>query len=91
MHKSVPAHFNCPNCDALYQLVKTEAGPKTFDRWVTCRACGGPLRAREGEFVLKYFLLREAARRRKYARRPPDARGVIGITRGWKDCDPGVL
>jgi hypothetical protein len=38
---------------------------QTFGRWVTCRACGGPLPAREGEFVLKYFLLRKAARRHK--------------------------
>ena len=22
-------HFNCPNCDGLYQVVKTEAGPET--------------------------------------------------------------
>jgi len=40
--------FSCPNCNALYQLVKTEAGPETDDREITCRACGGPLPARDG-------------------------------------------
>jgi hypothetical protein len=60
-----PAAFNtftCPNCNALYQLVKGEAGPETVDSALTCRACGGPLPGREGEFVLKYFLLRQAER-----------------------------
>jgi hypothetical protein len=32
---------------------------------ITCRACGSPLSGREGKFVLKYFLLREAIRRRR--------------------------
>jgi hypothetical protein len=38
-----------PDCNALYQIVKIEAGPKAIDRRVTCRACGGPLPAREGK------------------------------------------
>ena len=54
--------FICPNCQALYQIVKVEAGPETIDREPTCRACGGPLAGRDGKFVLKYFLLRKAAR-----------------------------
>ena len=40
--------FSCPNCNALYQVVKTEAGPETDNREITCRACGGPLPARDG-------------------------------------------
>ena len=55
--------FVCPNCDALYELVKMEAGPETVDRAIACRSCGAPLLGREGQFVLKYFLLRKAARR----------------------------
>jgi hypothetical protein len=27
--------FNCPNCNALYQVVKVEAGPETIDREIT--------------------------------------------------------
>jgi DNA-directed RNA polymerase subunit RPC12/RpoP len=50
--------FKCSNCGALYQVVKGEAGPETDDRQITCRACGAPLVGRDGQFVLKYFLLR---------------------------------
>jgi hypothetical protein len=56
--------FTCLNCKALYQLVKVEADPETVDRALTCLACGAPLPSREGEFALKYFLLRKAARGR---------------------------
>jgi hypothetical protein len=59
--------FTCPNCQALYQIVKVEAGPETDSREIVCRACGGPLVGREGKFVLKYFLLRKAARTRRRA------------------------
>ena len=33
-------------------------------RDVTCFACGAPLSGRDGEFVVKYFLLRHGARRK---------------------------
>ena len=56
--------FNCPHCNALYQLIKVEAGPETIDREIACRACGSPLPGREGKFVVKYFLLRKAGRRK---------------------------
>ena len=61
--------FTCPNCQALYEVVKVEAGPETTLQEVTCLSCGGPLAAREGKFVLKYFLLREASRVQKSRRR----------------------
>jgi hypothetical protein len=60
--------FNCPSCNTLYHVVKAEAGPVTIDRWVTCHTCHGPIPAREGKFMLKYFLLRQAARTDKRAR-----------------------
>jgi hypothetical protein len=67
--------FNCPNCDALYQVVKGEPGHETIDRSVACGSCRGPLPARDGKFVLKYFLLRNAIRKQKWQRRsPPVAR-----------------
>ena len=59
----VTVHFNCPNCDALYQVVRAEAGPETIDGELACLVCDGPLAARDGEFVLKYFLLRKPRRR----------------------------
>jgi hypothetical protein len=60
--------FQCPNCNALYQLVKVEADPRTTDREITCRSCGGPLPGREGKFILTYFLLRKAGRTQKWKR-----------------------
>ena len=60
--------LRCPNCSALYHIVKVEAGPESIDREVTCRACGGPLPARDGKFVMKYFLLRKAGRNQKWNR-----------------------
>jgi hypothetical protein len=57
--------FTCPSCEALYHVVKVEAGPETVDRALTCLACGAPLPSREGEFVLKYFLSRKAGRTRR--------------------------
>jgi hypothetical protein len=41
---------------------QVEAGPETVDLEVVCRICGAPFRGREDGFVLKYFLLRKAAR-----------------------------
>jgi predicted RNA-binding Zn-ribbon protein involved in translation (DUF1610 family) len=60
--RSAAVHFNCPNCNALYQIVKVEAGPETVDTQITCRVCGAPFSGREDGLVLKYFLLRKAAR-----------------------------
>jgi predicted Zn finger-like uncharacterized protein len=59
--------FTCPNCQALYQVVKVEVGPETVDRAVSCRSCGEALPGREGNFVLKYFLLRHDGRVRRRA------------------------
>ena len=80
-------HFKCPHCDALYQVVKAEAGPETsIDGEIPCRICGGPLAARDGEFVLKYFLLRKAGRQQAWgkgvrpcmaARVPPDPKSGV--------------
>jgi hypothetical protein len=53
--------FTCANCQALYHVVKVEAGPETTEAEVTCLACGAPLPGREGKFVLKYFMLRHGA------------------------------
>ena len=60
--------FKCANCEALYHIVKVEAGPQSADREITCRVCGGPLPDREAKFVMKYFLLRKASRIQKWKR-----------------------
>jgi hypothetical protein len=56
MHGTTTGQFNCPQCDALYYLIETEAGPETADLQLTCVACDAPLPGREGSIVLKYFL-----------------------------------
>jgi len=65
MTDSVPASpFNCPNCKALYQVVKVEVPPVIGERQLICLRCGGPLNAREGRFALKYFFTDRSGRRR---------------------------
>jgi ribosomal protein S27E len=59
--------FACPNCKSLYQVVKDKGSPETSAREIICRVCGAPLAGREGKFVLKYFHLREAVRKRNGA------------------------
>jgi hypothetical protein len=66
--------INCLHCDALYHVVRGEAGPETVYREITCLACGGLLPEREGQFVLKYFLLRKAL--------PHDARAHVRSEHG---------
>ena len=53
---------------AQMRAVKVEAGPDIIARQLTCRACGGPLPGREGKFVIKYFLLRNAGQIQKWKR-----------------------
>jgi hypothetical protein len=53
----------------LYQVVRAEAGPETRDGEIACRVCGAPLASRDGEFVLKYFLLRKASRQQVWQKR----------------------
>ena len=64
--------FICPNCHALYRVVGVEIGLEIVEREVTCLACGGPMPAREGNLVLKYFLLRKGGRIQKWGQRYPD-------------------
>ena len=52
--------FDCPHCNALYQIVKAAAGFESADHEVGCRVCAGSLAGRAGKFVVKYFLLRKA-------------------------------
>jgi hypothetical protein len=72
--------FRCKSCFALYQVVKAQAGPETVDLEIACRVCSEPLLAREGQFVFKYFLLREASHldarraRQGFLRAKPTAR-----------------
>jgi hypothetical protein len=55
--------------NALYpEVAEVETEPDTADRDITCQVCGGSLAGQEGKFLLKYFLLRKAVRRRRQGR-----------------------
>ena len=64
----------CVGCDALYEVVRAEAGPESSDGEIPCRVCGAPLAPRDGEYVLKYFLLRKAGRQQGLRKRQSDPR-----------------
>jgi transcription elongation factor Elf1 len=49
--------FNCPACGSQYKVVRVEADPTASYGRIECRRCGGPLNSREGNFILKYFLV----------------------------------
>jgi hypothetical protein len=55
------APFQCPQCDAVYQVVRIEA-EAACDRDINCPVCHAPLRSRDGHFILKYFLMGQPKR-----------------------------
>ena len=63
--KLAPAPFVCPHCAAQYKLVRVEATSSTLYREVVCLSCGAPLAAREGAYVLKYFLVQQPSQRQR--------------------------
>ena len=63
MSKSVATLFHCPICAAKYEVVGFEATPGTTEAAVACLCCGAPLHGREGQFVLKYFLIERPKQR----------------------------
>jgi hypothetical protein len=63
--KLPPSSFSCPHCAAQYKLVRVEATSSTPYREVVCLSCGAPLVAREGAYVLKYFLVQRPSQRQR--------------------------
>ena len=62
-----PEDFICPQCKSRYKLVRAESGPQTTSRPVHCKVCRHPFAPRDGEDVLKYFLIaRSKAERPAY-------------------------
>jgi transcription elongation factor Elf1 len=58
--------FSCPACGVEYKVVKMEAAShETLDEQVECRNCGGPFDARDGAFILKYFLVGPSKKSRR--------------------------
>ncbi len=62
--------FECPQCAAVYRVVRVEAEPAD-DRAITCPVCDAPLRGRDGRFILKYFLVGQARHARPRAAPAP--------------------
>jgi hypothetical protein len=54
---------DCPTCGAEYKVIRVETKPAEREGRLTCAKCGGPLNAREGRFMLEYFLLGASQRR----------------------------
>jgi uncharacterized Zn-finger protein len=67
--------FICPHCSAYYRVVTVEADPAD-DGELTCPVCAAALKAREGKFIFKYFLVQ---RPRRNPRAEP-ARGRVQFT-----------
>jgi transposase-like protein len=64
------ASFQCPQCDAVYQVVRVEAEVER-DVDIHCPVCRAPLQGRDGRFILKYFLM--GSPKRSYAAAHPHA------------------
>jgi hypothetical protein len=60
-----PQSYFCANCDAIYQVSKIEGGDRATNPEVPCLVCGAPFPAHDGAYLLKYFMLRKAARLRR--------------------------
>ncbi|MGO9699471.1 MAG: hypothetical protein ACLPX7_09440 [Xanthobacteraceae bacterium] len=58
MPTSSSTRFDCPKCGTPYTLLRVEADATSEDGEIACTVCGEPLRARDEQFVLKYFLMR---------------------------------
>ena len=43
--------FQCPNCEAAYEIVRVEAPPARDDHQLTCFSCGGPLHNRSVKYL----------------------------------------
>jgi predicted Zn finger-like uncharacterized protein len=57
MGESDLEEFTCPQCGSRYKLMRVKPGPRTTNRAVHCTVCRHSLAPRDGEDVLKYFLI----------------------------------
>jgi predicted Zn finger-like uncharacterized protein len=62
MTKPPVMRFDCPACQARYKVVRAKVDSLYDDRDISCRDCGNPLQARDGDFFLKYFLVERGPR-----------------------------
>ena len=53
----LPSQVNCAHCEVKYSVVRIGAPTAMEYGELTGLSCGGPLPAREGAFLMKYFLV----------------------------------
>jgi hypothetical protein len=68
VNQSHAEHFSCRNCNAKYLLIRVESEPDPSHGGIECHHCGAPLNGREGQFILKYFLIDRPRRKLKPTR-----------------------
>ena len=59
--------FRCRQCDADYELVRMAVPAERHEREIACLCCGAPLQGRQGDYVLKYFLVGRPTERQRRA------------------------
>ena len=52
-----PTDFVCPGCGAHYRVVRVKGEVDPPGRLLLCTACKRPIKATDGEYMLKYFLV----------------------------------
>src|SRR5262245_6911394 len=58
MTDNIPTVLVCPGCGSVVEVVRVKADAALPSRLIHCRVCNHSLTAMDGEFVLKYFLVR---------------------------------
>jgi hypothetical protein len=69
--------FTCPNCKSRYKLVRVPE-PGLSEPPVTLQVCKEPLTPTDGEYALKYFLIKATKRDGfdlQMKHRPPQGKG----------------
>jgi len=93
MAENDPTEFVCPGCGSGYKVVRVKADADLPHRLIHCRVCKQPLAAIDGEFVVKYFLLRRGKAKRQKAPQGSGAykrpRRGAGLRRDAVTSEPG--
>jgi predicted Zn finger-like uncharacterized protein len=66
--------FTCPQCGAEYKVVRMSPQSVLAAQTVKCLHCPAEFMARNGDLILKYFLLKRPARQAQIRKVPTEAR-----------------
>jgi hypothetical protein len=86
MAQTQETDFACTNCGAQYKVVRVEGPSAVGDRELSCVNCGEVLKAREDEFLLKYFLIAHSEMSGTGSPSKASGKGppVIGLRSCWR-------